>query len=58
MTSEPQPKENVDTAAADPFLAKLRTLRESLPETGALHYRLMEMERRLLEMAAEPVATG
>jgi hypothetical protein len=38
----------------DPFLKKLRVLRESLP-TGSreIRYRLQEMERRLRDMRAD-----
>lgn len=48
-----------DPAADDPFLKKLRALRESLPP-GALEirYRLKEMERRLRDMWADSTTSA
>jgi hypothetical protein len=55
MSSNLKRETEVDLAADDPFLKKVRALRESLP-TGAreIRYRLEEMERRLREMRADP----
>jgi hypothetical protein len=54
MSSNLEPETEGDLAADDPFLKKLRALRESLP-TGALEirYRLQEMERRLRDMCTD-----
>ncbi len=53
MTSNLGPEPAADAPAADPFLAKLRALRESLPRAREVRYRLEEMERRLLEMSTD-----
>ncbi len=50
MTSDVSPEPAGSAAAADPFLAQLRALRESLPRAREVRYRLEEIERRLLEM--------
>ncbi len=60
MTSNRGPEPDADAAnagAADPFLAKLRALRESLPRAREVRYRLEEMERRLLEMSTDSTGT-
>ena len=57
MSSNLERETEDDPAADDPFLKKLRALRESLP-AGAreIRYRLEEMERRLRDMCAGPTA--
>jgi hypothetical protein len=57
MNNDLRPKPDVDAAAADPFLMKLRTLCESLPRAREIRYRLEEMERRVLEMYADSTGT-
>jgi hypothetical protein len=57
MNSDLQPESDVEAATADPFLMKLRALRESLPRAREIRYRLEEIERRVLEMYADPTAT-
>lgn len=54
MSSNLERETEVDLAADDPFLKKIRALRESLP-TGSreIRYRLEEMERRLRDMCAD-----
>jgi hypothetical protein len=54
MSSNLEGEAEVDLAADDPLLKKVRALRDSLP-TGSqeLRYRLQEMERRLRDMRAE-----
>jgi hypothetical protein len=54
MSSNLEGETEVDLAADDPFLKKVRALRDSLP-TGSreIRYRLQEMERRLRDMRAE-----
>jgi hypothetical protein len=54
MSSNLEPETEGDLAADDPFLKKLRALRESLP-AGAreIRHRLKEMERRLRDMRAD-----
>ena len=59
MSSNLERETEVDLAADDPFLKKLRALRESLP-TGSreIRYRLEEMERRLRDMWADSRITA
>jgi hypothetical protein len=54
MSSSVDSEVEGDPVDDDPFLKKLRVLRESLP-TGSreIRYRLQEMERRLLDMRAD-----
>jgi hypothetical protein len=53
MSSSVEREAESDPADDDPFLQKLRVLRQSLP-TGSreIRYRLQEMERRLRDMCA------
>jgi len=54
MSSNLKRETEVDLAADDPFLKKLRALRESLPAgSREIRYRLEEMERRLRDMCAD-----
>ena len=54
MSSNLERETEGDPAADDPFLKKLRVLRESLPtEAREIRYRLEEMERRLRDMCAD-----
>jgi hypothetical protein len=59
MSSNLEGEAEVDLAADDPLLKKVRALRDSLP-TGSreIRYRLQEIERRLRDMCANaPAAT-
>ena len=54
MSSSVEGEVESDPVDEDPFLKKVRVLRESLP-TGSreIRYRLQEMERRLRDMSAD-----
>jgi hypothetical protein len=51
MSSDTRPKAAAPSPSTDPFIAKLRAVRESLPvEAREVRYRLEELEYRLVEV--------